>query len=233
MVNALARLAALKKDLSIFIDAFIASNIFAMPVQGFILIKLDTNIMIKEITKNSQGLSERKKDLMRALSKYHAAAALRECASTKAFVAAWLSNGGDFLKSVTSALMTFGGAHGPVKQCYTLIENDAYQPNKLNIKFPDGTKIPGFGSSFIKEVPDPLLESLHSILVTDEACANEIRTWTKNVQQYTNKKLYPNGAFYTAFAMIEIEMPIELSESLMINARIHSWAKLVLHNIQE
>ena len=71
-------------------------------------------------------------------------------------------------QAMALALNTLGGAHAPIRQCFNLVS----QPiATFRVALPMHTYIPGWGSSFFKGEPDPMIagfikENLNTALAT-------------------------------------------------------------------
>jgi len=156
----------------------------------------------------------------------HEVAATRDNVSTHILLEAYHANGGDMIKSITAAMMTLGGLHGPIKQVYRILTRMRQGFDvQLAIEHMGSCKIPGFGSSFYKGTPDP---SLHEL--AREILGTEYASMCVTISEYLamqGKVLYPNISFYTGVAaMIEGVNP-RLCEKYLILSRLGAWIRLL------
>lgn len=167
--------------------------------------------------------------LVELLIAAHVAACHRDNSSTLILKSAFDSNGGDLIKSVTAALMSIGGLHAPIKQTYVMLRKILEGKQECDvICFYE--LVPGFGSSFIKEDNDPLLESLRQ-----EFIDNHLRYYnigcriTSHLKQKTKHTLYPNLAFYTACVAHIEGHGVQFCERILIEARVPEWINILQH----
>lgn len=169
------------------------------------------------------------------LMQTHRKAARRDNASTQVLIGTWQSNGNNLIGAITAALQTFGGRHAPIKNTMKMLEwiydlppdgiskEVGFWILDMNNICPNG-KLPGFGSSFAKGVRDDMLYDLWQFFddrwtVIESRIRQELASAGKN--------LWPNLAFYTAAAAIELGININFCEHLMIEARIEEWIKIL------
>jgi citrate synthase len=176
--------------------------------------------------------------MIELLKKAHKEAARRNNASTQVVLGSFQTNGNDLVKSIVAGLMTFGGTHAPIKDCYnwiarvveydvetkegarmfSIMMNDILEYHEMN-----EWKLPGFGSAFVKGQPDPLLSDLC------DATGPYYHIWSY-VHDYfaiKGKDLWPNLAFYTALIAVDQKININFCEAEMIKARIEAWIELL------
>lgn len=170
------------------------------------------------------------------LREAHKKAARRNNASTQVALGSFQTNGGDLSKSITAGLMTFGGTHAPIKECYKWIEQ-VYTFDVLTKKGAsdfstvmnhilncyEGSKFPGLGSAFVKDGPDPILDDLCDALKQ----YHHIWSFARNYFVIKGKDLWPNLAFYTALVAVVQGININFCESEMIQARIEAWIEML------
>lgn len=166
----------------------------------------------------------------------HKEAAARPNASTEILTSIYEVTNGNYLKSITAAIQTFGEKHAPIKETYKLIrdllllcKNKEDRESYLCKNYGLNVIIPGFGSHFVKNQPDPILENIADWLYEYDATtyniANEIRVYLYGRQ---NIDIYPNLAFYTADLMLKAGMNINLCESFMLEARLSAWNEILI-----
>lgn len=176
--------------------------------------------------------------MIETLKTAHKKAALRNNASTQVVLGSFQTNGGDLIKSISAGLMTFGGTHAPIKDCYMWLERviDYDVQTKegarmFSIMMNDileyheqmGMKLPGFGSAFVKDGPDLIL----SELCEATGPSSYIWSYVHNYFNIKEKDLWPNLAFYTALIAVICKININFCEAEMIKARIEAWIELL------
>lgn len=173
-----------------------------------------------------------KQELKHRLIKAHQQACHRENASTQVLKAAYGSNGRDVVRSIQAALGMIGGLHAPViethKMIHDLIEVNIKKryPNLCSRKI--GNKIPGFGSSFVKGKPDPMLDSLHWFLKEQsQAYTFIVNAIQEIIKEQKKNILFPNLAFYTAWVGYELNYESAETELLIVEARVPEWVKIL------
>ena len=161
--------------------------------------------------------------LENALADAHRSACHRDNISTVILKESWRGNGGDLMKSITSAMMSLGGIHAPIKQTYRMIEemiHPSYKTYEYKI-------IPGFGSGFIKGEPDPILKYLHEELEKVDNRYIKISHYIRETFLSEGKDLYPNIAFYTAAVAHYLEEDIKFCERFVLETRIPEWINIL------
>lgn len=177
--------------------------------------------------------------LLSTLAVAHTNASERENASTQVLKGSWHTNGNDLIKSITAAVMTFGGRHAPIKEAYYLIDKLFYRNSKdwdrcIHELYGNNGIIAGIGSGFIKGSPDPLLLNIelelfanhHRYRLIGKALTDYLADRDSNIKGIAITNLtpkYPNLAFYTAACAHAMEIPIEFCEALMLEFRLHAW----------
>ena len=133
----------------------------------------------------------------------------------------------DFGSACIMAIASLGGLHGPVEQAMKLL-SDPGAIRTAEVLLQDGSKVPGWGSSFVKEDKDPVFDTLDRMLydtgrnlwylivdITDHLCSKDI---------------YPNAACYTAACCILNEIPPCVAVKTLIKGRIDSWSDIYINN---
>lgn len=161
-------------------------------------------------------LKSKKVNLYRVCTKTHQKLAGRECASTATFIEAFRCNGYDFGKACIAAIATVGGKHAPIQEAMRFLKD--YNPNA---DLPD--IVPGWGSGFVKERPDPELDDLARQI---EDIAPDL--WHRIVEitsrlHMSHKYIYPNAACYTAGVALILNYPFETADFLLIHPRMTVW----------
>jgi citrate synthase len=161
-------------------------------------------------------------ELTELLIEAHKKSCRRDNVSTVVLKTAWDGNDGDLYKSITAAMMTLGGIHAPIKQCYAMIGR--YLRGE---PIPDYYRVPGFGSSFCKGYPDVFLNDLRDYISLNHFDVYSVEASAKVKLRTQGKDLYPNIAFYTA-AVARIEgHGILFCEKLLLEARVPEWIKIL------
>ena len=93
----------------------------------------------------------------------------------------------------------------------------------LNYHWQNGFKFPGFGSSFVKDSPDPILLDLCYRTVKYQ----HIWSYVRDYYIIKGRDLWPNLAFYTALVALDQGININFCEAEMIQARIEAWIELL------
>ncbi|MEJ2655603.1 MAG: citrate/2-methylcitrate synthase [Desulfobacterales bacterium] len=162
--------------------------------------------------------------LIELLMEAQEAAVFRENASTHAFIIAAKASD-NFAQAVAAALMTIGKFHAPITAARNILEN----ADKSFIKdaIAAGTRIPGYGSSFVKGGQDPIFDKIDSELLKNHqqhhARIWEIFSWIK---EYKKTDLYPNAACYTAVVSDISSVPFGAEIYLFIQGRLPVYVNL-------
>ena len=171
------------------------------------------------------------KEILEELERVHDLLAYRDNASSVT-IQGCASLGKDFPSSVAAALMTIGGAHAPLKQTALLLCYD-----KPIVMVDDmlkwGHKVPGWGSSFIKEGPDLTFSKLDLfILEHDEEMYWKINRITKHLHK-EGLNLWPNAACYTIASLLAAGENVKYADKYFIQYRLRAWHHLYALNYKE
>jgi citrate synthase len=139
--------------------------------------------------------------------------------------AAWESNGGDLIKSITAALMTLGGLHAPVKKVYNLLYK--LQHNNFDVVLCQYNVVPGFGSDFVRGAPDPMLNDTAEALYQENRELYDYGTKIHKHLGERGKVLYPNLGFYTAAVAMHEGYNVLFCEKILIETRINEWIRML------
>ena len=150
----------------------------------------------------------------------HQELALRPNASTQT-VQGMAQLGKSFMDSVAVGVQTLGGFHAPIVQTAKLWLM-SYPDFKADIirRIDAGEKVPGFGSSFIKDGPDPVFDKLD----VPEAYMYRLEERRALVSKYLGVDLWPNAAAYTAIYADMLCIKPELAPKLVLQGRMDAWA---------
>ena len=132
--------------------------------------------------------------------------------------------------AIAAGLLSLDTIHAPIRsacECFNAFENDG----ALNASY-CGAKVPGFGSSWFKNEPDPVVEKFLNEL--DDEVLNVVTRYNGYVQDMWNKPgLFPNAALATAaFAFQENIDPVT-AMSKVILGRIDAWVSIYSDNFME
>lgn len=161
--------------------------------------------------------------LLDAMNAAHQASALRHNISHEALVLA-ARGSGNYIQSITAAMMTLGGMHAPVVDVCALLR---FPLTKAHIDqiVQRGGRLPGWGNGFVKGEPDPLWQEVDGLLreVNPEIMAkiDEVTAWLHEA----GKRIYPNPACYTAASALTMALPAEASPYLFVSGRLGAWTR--------
>ena len=135
----------------------------------------------------------------------------------------------DFISSLAAALLTLGGRHGPTELTTRFLSSRSCI-NETEFRIKSSLLVPGWGSAFHKEEPDPHFDKLDEYLSEDNP-----KIWGRieditELLHNADKILYPNAACYTAAVAITEGIPPEVSVSLLIRGRLETWTRIYLEN---
>lgn len=170
-------------------------------------------------------------ELLDAIYKAHDAVTLRGNPSHHALVLA-AKGSGNYLNSITAALMTLGGLHGPYMLAYDLL-TDTYPEAEMEARLETGLMIPGWGSSFVKEGIEPAFLPVWELLQTENT---DLATRIQYLTDYLHvrgKILYPNPACFTAAVAITLGIPREASGYIVIQGRLLAWTREFVRVVSE
>ena len=161
--------------------------------------------------------------------KMHHECAMRNNASSEV-IKAMAQLGKEFGDAVAAALLTTGGIHAPVKEAqeeFSIFRNN----DRLS---EDIDKVPGFGSAWYKNQPDPVIEDFFNTLpdTCDEGAelVATVEEYTDAVQRMYERFIYPNAGLATAVANIALKRPSNMAMGLVIQGRISAWEELYIAN---
>jgi len=164
--------------------------------------------------------------LLSAVLGAHARSVERENASSCAFLHAGFGSG-KFHCGVAAAILATGGVHAPLQHTCAVLEMEI-EPMEAYIvdTVANGGRVPGWGNSFHKNMPDPVWEEVEQLL------RNQGRPVFGKIEAGTNclrrlgKKVFPNPSAYTAAAALALGIPAHMASYLFIAGRLDGWAHL-------
>jgi len=133
----------------------------------------------------------------------------------------------DFGSALIAALSSLGGVHGPVEHVMKLL-SDPSAVRTAEVLLQDGSKVPGWGSSFVKGHKDPVFDAVDKMIYYGEPslwCL--IRDITNAIG---NKNIFPNAACYTAAACLLNDIPPCIAIKVLIQGRIEAWSEIYFDN---
>jgi hypothetical protein len=131
--------------------------------------------------------------------------------------------------AIAAGLMTLDTIHAPIRSACECFNHHAIY-GVLNASFA-GRKVPGFGSSWFRNEPDPVVEAF--MVNLDTETIDLVNTYTKYVQDNWRPDLFPNAALATAaFAFQEGIDPIT-AMAKVINGRIDAWVSIYSDNYMD
>lgn len=126
-------------------------------------------------------------------------------------------------QSLALALGTLGGKHAPLRACFDLVSRrDAEFEALLDLTLAGGNAVPGWGSSFVKGQPDPLIEDfiVNNLTASWQA---DIANRTTLVQIATGKNIAPNAALATCYAALALHRDATWAEAQFVRGRMDAW----------
>jgi hypothetical protein len=176
-------------------------------------------------------MDNHEEELFLALKEAHEAGARRGCLSTAILTESFRGNGADGWKSIQAAMNSIGGPHAPVLKTLFFIHRATQNITDINNiifrAFENRHKVPGFGCSFIKGEPDPMLDKVKIIIENHYPKMNYI---LKEIESCVikHKPVYPNLALYTAAYAIISRWPIPLIDTLFLKLRLDTWEMILI-----
>jgi len=133
----------------------------------------------------------------------------------------------DFGSACIMAIASLGGLHAPVEQAMKLLSDpDAIRTAEVLLQ--DGSKVPGWGSSFVKGEKDPIFNTLEGMIYD-----YSMKLWCLIIDitdHLCSKNIWPNAACYTAACCILNEIPPRVAVKTLIQGRIDSWSDIYIYN---
>lgn len=161
--------------------------------------------------------------MITCLVEMHTEMAYRNNASTQV-IKAMAQLGKPLNDALAAGLLTLDTIHAPIQQACDVF-NHWLKDSSYILSY---KKIPGFGSAWYKEEPDPVVqEFLMHVGPTYQTLVNE---YTKDVQEHTQKALYPNAALATAVAAHILDLDPHMAMSLVIEGRLSAWVEIYKNN---
>ena len=160
-----------------------------------------------------------------AVAAAHTEAAKRENLSSQV-IRAVSGAGAEPIRSVLAGMMTLETLHGPVAMARNIMRYGEAQ-----FMMETGYRVAGYGSSFVKGTPDPMLAGCERTLFEYDTMAGEFE-WIGKIPTSIKAgrigtRIYPNMAWYSAVLAELIEWPAGLEFLLVAALRAGAWAELL------
>ena len=165
-------------------------------------------------------------ELHEELLRVHAVLATRENLSSE-MISCAAKVEKDFGSACIMAIASLGGLHAPIEQTIKLLSD----PNAIRtarVLLQDGSKVPGWGSSFVKGEKDPIFNTLEGMIYK-----HSMKLWCIIIDitdSLCSKNIWPNAACYTAACCILNEIPPCVAIKTLIQGRIDSWSDIYTNN---
>lgn len=161
-----------------------------------------------------------------AVAAAHTEAAKRENLSSQV-IRAVSGAGAEPIRSVLAGMMTLETLHGPVARA----REEMIYAGATEYCIATGRTAYGYGSSFVKGTPDPMLAGCERTLFEYDTMAGEFewigRIPTSIKAGRIGTRIYPNAAYYTAILAELIDWPAGLEFLLVAFLRAGAWAELL------
>ena len=168
--------------------------------------------------------------LQLALSKAHDISARRQNMSTVAMVNAAIGSG-SYANGIAAACLSVGGVHAPLAESMALLSLDD-PVAKVKQLLAAGSRVPGWGNSFIKGKPDPDWLEVDRMLAADwPDLYSKIADVTKFLHK-NGKQVFPNPSTYTAAVALLVGMQPKLAAYLFIAGRLRAWTEIIGGHLQ-
>ena len=165
-------------------------------------------------------------NIYNAFNDMHTEMAFRNNASST-LIKAMAQLGKPLNDAIAASLLTLDTIHAPIRsacECFNEYENDG----GLSVSSCK-RKIPGFGSSWYKGEPDPVVEKFLDELDPDvQGLVIQYTDYVRSI--WDRPKLYPNAALATAaFAFQENINPVTAISNVIVG-RIDAWVSIYFNN---
>lgn len=175
--------------------------------------------------------------LSKAFAEMHRQGAQRMCASSEALTSSFLVNGLDGRLSIIAAISMMGGHHAPLIQTQLLLQeilNDPKNLNKIVSRYNKRSRIPGFGSGFVKGEPDPIHQEIDALI---QEYAPKVHYYMMDIlhEVHTNisDRLFFNTAMYSAAFGVIMNISPYIMPGLAIEARLNIWNQLLIQSMNQ
>lgn len=178
----------------------------------------------KPFWRPEKPLTEAEKQLLQAVFAAHDASTQRRNVSSDAVAFASIGSG-DYTKAISAALACIGGLHAPVIQAMALLDSPMSYLIARQI-VADGKKVPGFGNSFYRGIPDELWIGVSEALrLNAPDLHDKIERITTELHSL-GKKIYPNPGCFTAATAIVLGIPAPVAPWIFVAGRLTGWTKI-------
>ncbi len=135
--------------------------------------------------------------------------------------------GKPFNDAVATALMTLDSLHAPIASTCKMWNEYCEHETK-----PWTPRVPGYGSAWYKDTPDPVVEEFIESNIAPNA-EERLINLTQHVHEHTGKVLYPNAALATALQARWSGYSPATAISLVIEGRLPIWRDIYDENLIE
>ena len=142
--------------------------------------------------------------------------------ASSSIIRAMASLGKPLNDAMAAGLLTLDTIHAPIRSACECFNHYAVY-GELNASFA-GRKVPGYGSSWFKNEPDPVVEEY--IVHLDPETIGLVDDYTRYVQENWRPGLYPNAALATAAFAFDNDIDPVTAMSKVINGRIDAWVSI-------
>jgi citrate synthase len=129
-------------------------------------------------------------------------------------------------QAIAAAISTFGDFHAPVDKTLSLLL-DPERIEKVQIALSHKIRIPGWGSAFIKNRPDPIFNELALYLKENHPEEFGILKEITGIIHEHGKHLYPNAAGFTAIVGKILDYSPRTIHFLLVSCRLRGWLKTI------
>lgn len=161
----------------------------------------------------------------------HEQAAMRDNISTVTVRNAAIGSG-NFTNAVAAALLTVGAVHAPLIPAYQFLAQ--FNPDEIDEfarHIEMGGTIPGWGSDFVKDGPDPVLKPIADCIAENFVQIHERIQRVTDELHARSKMVWPNLAAYSAAAGMAIEIPPPILPWILVQGRLAGWSREFLNTI--
>lgn len=129
-------------------------------------------------------------------------------------------------QAIAAAISTIGDFHAPVHKVLALFL-DSNKIDAVSSAIKHGVRIPGWGSSFIKNRPDPIFNELSYYL--NDNYPEELRILKKitAILHGSDKFIYPNDAAFTALVGKIYNYSPSTIHFLLVSCRLRGWLETI------
>lgn len=168
----------------------------------------------------TEPLSEKEAELVDAMFYAHSKSVARGNVSSETFFQV-ASGSWQYCNALAAAILSVGGMHAPLADTIDVLssEKPAIYASVLD-------KVPGWGNSFEKRVPDVMWLEVAALIKHGWP---DMHQKLEEVTQYLKtKELFPNPSAYTSAVAIIIGLPKSIAPMLFVMGRLEAWSGMFL-----